>query len=164
MGAEPDMKRHDIRPARNCFVPRHRGGIHYNPFMELSHSRHGECDVIALPVDRLDAENTPWFKDALGNLETGGGPLLLDLRSIAPLDRDAVVSDVGRTGRLLVVDEDYRDYGLTGELEATILEAGLTARYARVAVEGTIPFNLARERAVLPNVERIAAAARCLMK
>ena len=89
---------------------------------------------------------------------------VLDLRSIAPLDRDAVVSDVGRTGRLLVVDEDYRDYGLTGELAATILEAGLTARYARVAVEGTIPFNLARERAVLPNVERIAAAARCLMK
>ena len=59
---------------------------------------------------------------------------VLDLRSIAPLDRDAVVSDVGRTGRLLVVDEDYRDYGLSGELAATLLEAGLTARYARVAI------------------------------
>jgi pyruvate dehydrogenase E1 component beta subunit len=96
--------------------------------------------------------------------DEGVSASVLDLRSIAPLDREAVVSDVGRTGRLLVVDEDYRDYGLTGELAATILEAGLTARYARVAVEGTIPFSLARERAVLPNVERIAAAARCLMK
>jgi pyruvate/2-oxoglutarate/acetoin dehydrogenase E1 component len=89
---------------------------------------------------------------------------VLDLRSIAPLDRDAVVSDVGRTGRLLVVDEDYRDYGLSGELAATLLEAGLTARYARVAVEGTIPFDPARERAAIPNVERITTAARNLMK
>jgi pyruvate/2-oxoglutarate/acetoin dehydrogenase E1 component len=85
---------------------------------------------------------------------------VLDLRSIAPLDRGAVVSDVRRTGRLLVVDEDYRDFGLTGELAAALLEAGLTPRYARVAVEGTIPFDPVRERAALPNVERIAAAAR----
>lgn len=89
---------------------------------------------------------------------------VLDLRSIAPLDRDAVVSDVGRTGRLLVVDEDYRDFGLTGELAATLLEAGLTARYARVAVESTIPFDPVRERATLPNVERIVEAARRLME
>jgi pyruvate/2-oxoglutarate/acetoin dehydrogenase E1 component len=89
---------------------------------------------------------------------------VLDLRSIAPLDRAAVVRDVGRTGRLLVVDEDYRDFGLSGELAATLLEAGLTARYARVAVEQTIPFDPQRERAALPNVERIAAAARSLTK
>ena len=88
---------------------------------------------------------------------------VIDLRSIAPLDRDTVVEDVRRTGRLLVVDEDYRDFGLTGELAATILEAGLTARYARVAVEGTIPFNPTRERAALPNVERIVEAVRRLM-
>ncbi len=88
---------------------------------------------------------------------------VLDLRSVAPLDREAVVRDVGRTGRLLVVDEDYRDFGLAGELAATLLEAGLTVRYARVAVEGTIPFDPARERQALPNVERIAAAARALM-
>jgi acetoin:2,6-dichlorophenolindophenol oxidoreductase subunit beta len=88
---------------------------------------------------------------------------VLDLRSVAPLDRDAVLDDVDRTGRLLVVDEDYRDYGLTGELAATLLEAGMTARYARVAVEGTIPFDPVREREVLPNVQRIALAARRLM-
>jgi acetoin:2,6-dichlorophenolindophenol oxidoreductase subunit beta len=88
---------------------------------------------------------------------------VIDLRSIAPLDRDAVSDDVSRTGRLLVVDEDYRDYGLTGELAATLLEAGVTARYARIAVEETIPFDPAREREVLPNVKRIATAARRLM-
>jgi pyruvate dehydrogenase E1 component beta subunit len=89
---------------------------------------------------------------------------VIDLRSIAPLDREAILMDVRRTGRLLVVDEDYRDFGLTGELAATILEGGVTARYARVAVEETIPFDPARERAVLPNVERIANAARRLME
>lgn len=89
---------------------------------------------------------------------------VFDLRSIAPLDREAVVSDVSYTGRLLVVDEDYRDFGLTGELAAMLLEAELTSRYARVAVEGTIPFAPARERVALPNVERIAAAARRLME
>ena len=89
---------------------------------------------------------------------------VIDLRSIAPLDREAVVGDVRRTGRLLVVDEDYRDFGLTGELAATILEAGLTARYARVAVEGTIPFDPARERMALPNVERIVTAAQRLVE
>lgn len=87
---------------------------------------------------------------------------VLDLRSVAPLDRNSVVSDVARAGRLLVVDEDYRDFGLAGELAATLPEAGVPARYARVAVEGTIPFDPARERAALPNVERIAAAARRL--
>lgn len=89
---------------------------------------------------------------------------VLDLRSIAPLDREAVVRDVGQTGRLLVVDEDYRDFGLTGELAATILEAGLSAHFARVAVEGTIPFDPARERAALPNVERIVAAVKGLLE
>jgi len=88
---------------------------------------------------------------------------VIDLRSIMPLDRDAVIADVRRTTRLLVVDEDYRDFGLSGELAATILEAGLTARFARVAVEATIPFDPVREREVLPNVQRIVAAARRLL-
>ncbi len=89
---------------------------------------------------------------------------IIDLRSIAPLDRDTVLKDVERTGCLLVVDDDYRDFGLTGELAATVLEAGLPARFARVAVEGTIPFDPIRERAALPNVDRICEAVRRLMK
>ncbi len=89
---------------------------------------------------------------------------IIDLRSIAPLDRDTVVKDVKRTGCLLVVDDDYRDFGLTGELAAAVLESGLPARYARVAVEGTIPFDPVRERAALPNVDRICEAVRGLMK
>ncbi len=96
--------------------------------------------------------------------EGGISASVIDLRSIAPLDRETVIHDVSRTGRILVVDEDYRDHGLSGELAATVLEAGYTVRYARVAVEETIPFAVDRERRALPNVTRIIAAARRLMK
>ncbi|HSM12545.1 MAG TPA: transketolase C-terminal domain-containing protein [Thermoanaerobaculia bacterium] len=89
---------------------------------------------------------------------------VLDLRSVAPLDREAIVGDVRRTGRLLVVDEDYRDFGLSGELAATLLEAGIPCRYARVAVETTIPYATERERETLPSVKRILAAARRLLE
>ena len=71
---------------------------------------------------------------------------------------------VRRSGRLLVVDEDYRDFGLSGELAATVLEAGLSARFARVCVEDTIPFDRRREERALPNVERILGAATRLLE
>lgn len=89
---------------------------------------------------------------------------VLDLRSVVPLDRTAVCESVAGTGRLLVVDEDYRDFGLSGELAATVLEAGLTTRFARVCVEDTIPYDRRREAVALPNVDRILAAARTLLE
>ena len=84
---------------------------------------------------------------------------VLDLRSVSPLDRDAVVDQVRKTRRVVVVDEDYVRGGLSGEIAAVLLEADVTAAYARVAVEGTIPFAPHLEYAALPNVERIVAAA-----
>jgi pyruvate dehydrogenase E1 component beta subunit len=87
---------------------------------------------------------------------------VLDLRTVRPLDWEAVAASVRRTGRLLVVDEDYREFGLSGELAAAVLEAGLAPRFARVCVEGTIPFARHLEDAALPGVSRIDAAARAL--
>jgi pyruvate/2-oxoglutarate/acetoin dehydrogenase E1 component len=87
---------------------------------------------------------------------------VIDLRTVRPLDRDAVVASVGRTGRLLVVDEDYREFGLSGELAAAALEAGLAPRFSRVCVEETIPYARHLEGTALPSVARIAAAARAL--
>ncbi len=84
---------------------------------------------------------------------------VLDLRSVSPLDRDAVVDQVRKTRRVVVVDEDYVRGGLSGEIAAVLLEADVAAAYARVAVEGTIPFAPHLEYAALPNVERIVAAA-----
>jgi len=89
---------------------------------------------------------------------------VIDLRSLRPLDVETVVASVGRTGRLLVVDEDYREFGLSGELAAVALEAGLTPRFSRVCVDDTLPYARHLEVQALPNAERIIAAAESLAR
>jgi pyruvate dehydrogenase E1 component beta subunit len=88
---------------------------------------------------------------------------VIDLRSVAPLDRDAVVAAARATGHVLVVDEDYLRGGLSGEIAALIAEAGTGAKFARVATEGTIPYARPLEDRALPNTERIVTAARELL-
>ena len=88
---------------------------------------------------------------------------VLDLRSVAPLDTRALVALASETGRVLAVDEDYVRGGLTGEIAAVLGENGVRARFARVACEQTIPYAPVLERAALPNVERLVAAARRLV-
>ncbi len=88
---------------------------------------------------------------------------VIDLRTVQPLDRATVCGAVKGSGRLLVVDEDYREFGLSGELAATVMEAGLTPRFARVCVDDTIPYDRRREGVALPNVDRIVEAATGLL-
>ncbi|HEY3313070.1 MAG TPA: transketolase C-terminal domain-containing protein [Anaerolineales bacterium] len=95
--------------------------------------------------------------------EQGISAGILDLRSVSPLDKEALCNEVGRTKRLLVVDEDYEGFGLSGELAAVTLEAGLNFKYARVCTQTTIPFARRLEDATLPNVERIIKACQRLM-
>jgi pyruvate/2-oxoglutarate/acetoin dehydrogenase E1 component len=89
---------------------------------------------------------------------------VLDLRTVAPLDKTAVCEAVSRTERLLVVDEDYRGFGLSGELSAVVLEAGISCKYARVCTQTTIPYARHLEDQILPNKERICTSARHLMQ
>jgi len=84
---------------------------------------------------------------------------VLDLRTVAPLDTDSLLDSVSKTGRLLAVDEDYRDFGLSGELAATVMESGISAQYDRVCTEETIPYSRDLEDQVLPNTNRIVEAA-----
>jgi len=90
--------------------------------------------------------------------ERGIGATILDLRSVAPIDRAALVDHARRTGRILVVDEDYRDFGLSGEVGAVLLESGLTPAFARVCVDDTLPYAHDAELRSLPNVRRIIDA------
>ena len=83
---------------------------------------------------------------------------VLDLRTIFPLAKTALCDAVAHTGRLLVVDEDYEGFGLSGELAAVALEAGISFKYARVCTQTTIPYARDREDQTLPNVKRIRAA------
>ena len=90
---------------------------------------------------------------------------VIDLRSVVPLDHPTVVESVSRTGRLLVVDEDYRSFGLSGELVArTLEELGPALRGVRRLAEPDVPIPAAKnlEDAVIPSVSAIADACRAL--
>lgn len=89
---------------------------------------------------------------------------VVDLRTVTPLDTQTLCQAASNTNRFLVVDEDYKCFGLSGELAATLLEGGVAARFARVCVEETIPYDRRREVQTLPNVQRIVGAARGLMQ
>jgi len=91
--------------------------------------------------------------------EQGISAGVIDLRTISPLDKNTICEAVSETGRLLVVDEDYQGFGLSGELAAIVLEAGISARYARVCTQSTIPYARQLEDQVLPNTQRIVQAA-----
>jgi pyruvate dehydrogenase E1 component beta subunit len=92
---------------------------------------------------------------------------VLDLRSLVPLDREAILRSVRKTHRLLVVDEDYRSFGMSGEVITTAVEGAfdhLDAPPARVAYPDVpIPYSRPLEQFCLPNAERIAQAARSLL-
>jgi pyruvate dehydrogenase E1 component beta subunit len=94
----------------------------------------------------------------------GIGVEVLDLRSLVPLDREAILTSVGKTGRLVVVDEDYQSFGVSGEVAATVTDHDpgmLRVPVQRVAVPDVpIPYAHDLEYAVLPRQDRIEAAVR----
>ncbi len=103
--------------------------------------------------------------EAARALETEGiSAGVLDLRTISPLDKTAVCDAVAQTGRLLVVDEDYEGFGLSGEISAILAEAGISCQYARVCTQMTIPYARHLEDQTLPNQERICAGVRKLLE
>jgi len=87
---------------------------------------------------------------------------VVDLRSLVPLDREHVIASVRKTGRLIVVDEDYHSYGVSGEIIASVVEHDLgmlKARPQRVAFPDIpIPFTPVMEQWALPSAEKIVAA------
>ncbi len=92
---------------------------------------------------------------------------VLDLRSLVPLDREAILESVGKTGRLVVVDEDYQSFGVSGEVVATVTDHDpgmLRVPVRRVAVPDVpIPYAHDLEYAVLPRHDRIEAAIRAAL-
>lgn len=89
---------------------------------------------------------------------------VVDLRTLAPLDRDSLIASVRKTGRLIVVDDDYRSCGVAAEVVATVCEAdGLSLRAAPIRVtfpDVPVPFAPEMERPLLPDATKIIAAAR----
>ena len=89
---------------------------------------------------------------------------VIDLRTVSPLDDEAIFESVSKTGHLLVVDEDYREFGLSGEIAARVSGERIAHRFSRVCTSGTIPYNRDLEHQVLPNSDRIVETARELVR
>ncbi len=87
---------------------------------------------------------------------------ILDLRTLAPLDREAVVATARKTGKVVIVHEATRTGGVGGEVAATIAESAfdrLDGPILRVTAPDTpVPFSAPLEEAFLPNADKIAAA------
>jgi pyruvate dehydrogenase E1 component beta subunit len=93
---------------------------------------------------------------------------VLDLRTLVPLDVEAVLKSVRKTGRLLIADEDYLGFGLTGEISAIIAEnldtVALKAPVKRLAVPNVpIPYSRPLEQFVIPQVQNIVQAVQELL-
>jgi 2-oxoisovalerate dehydrogenase E1 component len=92
---------------------------------------------------------------------------LLDLRTVAPWDREQVLASVQRTGRCLVVHEDTLTAGFGAEIAATVAKEAfwvLDAPVDRLAVEDVpMPYHASLLDAVLPDAERIAARIAALL-
>lgn len=97
--------------------------------------------------------------------ELGINAELIDLRSVVPLDVETIAGSVRKTGRLLVVDEDYLSFGLSAEIVTRVLESGASLKaFRRHAVPDVpIPGAASLEGAVVPSEESIFQAARELV-
>jgi len=87
---------------------------------------------------------------------------VIDLRSIKPIDKKTILKSVEKTGRLLVVDEDYYSYGITAEISAIVASEGfhyLKAPIVRLAIPDVpIPYSRVMEQYVIPDAKDIVAA------
>ncbi len=87
----------------------------------------------------------------------------VDLLSMAPLDTESIVQSVAKTGRCVIIHEGPRRCGIGAEIVARIVEKildHLEAPIRRITGYDTQFPYFARERAYLPNADRIAHAAR----
>jgi pyruvate/2-oxoglutarate/acetoin dehydrogenase E1 component len=92
---------------------------------------------------------------------------VIDLRTLTPLDRQAIVKSVKKTGRIVIVSEDCRTAGVAAEIAAVVAEEALDyldAPVKRVCEPDTpIPFSPPLEQYVIPDEKRITKAIKEVM-
>lgn len=93
---------------------------------------------------------------------------LIDPRTLVPLDTKKILNSVKKTGRLVIVQEDYRTSGFAGEISAIVAEDifnYLKGPIVRVtAPDTTIPFSPILEDEYIPSTEKIVSAVKKLVK
>ncbi len=115
--------------------------------------------ALALMVHKTNAACETLAKEGI-NVE------LIDPRTVAPLDVDTIIQSVAKTGRLLIVDEDFAHCGIGAEIAAQLADRGfddLDAPIRRLnGKPSPTPYSPTLEAAVVPNVDAIAEAIRNL--
>lgn len=93
---------------------------------------------------------------------------VVDLRSLRPLDRETVCASVRRTGRAIVLEDDWLSYGIGAEIAATIQEGAfgfLDAPVRRVAAaEVPLPYAKPLELAALPDAAALTRVVREVLR
>ena len=105
--------------------------------------------------------------EAAGRLEADGISLeVLDLRTIKPLDEEAIFATVRKTNRVIVLTEEQRSGSVAGEVSARISEHAfewLDTPVVRLCCPDTpVPYSPTLEDAYLPNVDKLVAKVRQL--
>jgi len=99
--------------------------------------------------------------------EDGASVEVLDLRTLLPMDDDAIVTSVRKTNKVLIVHEDTRTGGIAGEITARINEKAfewLDGPIMRVTAHDTpLPYAPPLEDFVLPQIEDLLKSARWLL-
>jgi pyruvate dehydrogenase E1 component beta subunit len=91
---------------------------------------------------------------------------VIDLRTIKPMDSDAIIESVKKTNRVVTVEEGWRQSGVGAEIAARIMEQAfdwLDAPVARVTGEDVpMPYAANLEKLALPSVAKVVAAAKAV--
>jgi 2-oxoisovalerate dehydrogenase E1 component len=133
------------------------------PFGQARIARPGEhATVVAL------ASMVPKTLEACNRLVKDGFEIeVVDPRTVAPLDVDTILASVQKTGRLLIVDEDFEPCGIGAEVAAQVVDKGfddLDAPIKRLnGVHTPTPYSPTLEGAIVPNVDTIEQAIRALL-
>ena len=141
-------------------VPEESYGI---PFGVANLVREG-TDVTVVAVGKMVNEAAHAADELKGKVSVE----VIDPRTLVPFDEETILRSVAKTGRLVVVDEDYERCGFSAEVAAVVAEKGfhnLKAPVARVANPNVpLPFNRNLENHVLPSAVKIVRAMKNVMK
>jgi len=127
----------------------------------------GVADIKRVGSDITLVATSSMVQVALGaadNLaETGIDAEVIDPRTTWPLDKITLVDSAKKTGRAIVIDEGYEQYGVTAELSSVIAEGAfyyLDAPVRRMgAMNVPVPFSPILEDQTVPTVEKVVALA-----
>jgi 2-oxoisovalerate dehydrogenase E1 component len=100
--------------------------------------------------------------------KTGVSADILDLRTLMPWDKEAILDSIQRTNRCLIVHEDNRTAGFGAEIAAVLVREAfqyLDAPIERITMPDIpVPYNVSLMESVLPNVQKISTAIEEIVK